>query len=111
MGLVQGAENLVSTNVIILVFIIMVILIAFILSKHSIEIQGIVLTVLGVIAFIGDRLMLHFFHKYFVMQWYYLHIRKITGSNRESIIVPFILIGMFVYWITQKFLIKFRNNK
>ncbi|MHB8065617.1 MAG: hypothetical protein ACYDG2_23865 [Ruminiclostridium sp.] len=95
--------------VIILVFIIMVVLIALILSKHSIEIQAIVLTILGVIAFIGDRLMLHYFHEYFVKQWYYLNITKITGSNRESIIVPFILIGMIVYWITQKLVLKLKH--
>jgi len=97
--------------VILVVFIISVALIALILSKHSYDIQGIVITALGVIAFFVSMILLHFFKKYFVKQWYYLNIYNYIRGNRESIIVPFIFIGMIVYWITQKIVLKVSHKK
>lgn len=111
MVLKRGVKILDLTNVIIiLVFILLVVLISLILSKYSINIQGVVLTMLAVISFICDRLMLHYFHEYCEKQWYYLNITKIRGSIRESIIVPFILIGMIVYWLTQNIVMKIEKK-
>ena len=107
MVLVQKGRfyNLINIYIIIL-FILTVIFIAIILGKQSLKTQGVVLTVLGAFAFLCERFMLHYFHEYFIKQWYYIHITKITGSNRESIIIPFIFIGMIVYTITQKIFMK-----
>lgn len=95
----------------ITIYLLNIALLAFILSCYSYEIQAIVITTLIVFAFIIDRLLLHFFREYFVKQWYYLCLYSFKRGNAESIITPFIFIGMIVYWITQKLVFKYRYRK
>jgi len=91
-------------------FVLAVMIISYFLNRASLEIQAIVITVLVVIAYFVNNILLWFFRDLFINQWYYMYIYK-YGRGYESIILPFIYIGAFVYWIMQKIISLIENTK